>query len=725
MMKKRISVLLIIALILAQLPFASVNAYADAAQTTDKMEEAATAEVESTDVSDSEAGRQDVKNDIEQTENIISDDSVSEDSVSTDHTKESGVSEDVISDNPVYADSASVNTVSGDGNPVKELEWIPVSERIINIEKKGSEEEAVAVLPDKWGATLDDGTETKVDVTWKCIDDFSDDSYTSFVFRGSIDNETSASLTDDEIAGTLLMEIYFEDQIKTGDTGEDGELPTAFSVMSPNTLTGEIEEEQGTGEYTEEFKADYGDSMDNVADADVPYNAAKIMLSKSTYNTFKKISAKSSNYSYKKLSSAEKAFYNRINKWVTQYLYYGKKATKYGGQPLTAYIPTGSLSYTQAGNVYLIYYLNNPQAFFLTTSWYYGSSSGKRALAFCFLPGADTPSEIKSRANEIAKNMNSMANSVKKASGQYNRAKKAQNLVCKRVMYDYQAYYYGNSTNWKDWKAGNMYFDQSLISTFTGSYKKTVCAGYSQGFTAITRLIGMESASISGSGHQWNKVYVDGRWYCIDTTWDDNDSAAGCAYDYFLKSDSYMNTYNYNYGHNWYSYWTGKAPKSSRNYSPSLARYTIKYNLNGGKNNKNNPTVYKANSGTIKLKSPTKKGYTFAGWYTDSKFKSRIKTIKGSNKKHYVLYAKWTSNKYSIVFDKNGGKGTMQTLSNCKYGKSYKLTANKFSRKGYTFVGWNTKPNGKGKTYKDKASVKNLTAKKNGTVKLYAIWKKN
>ena len=59
-----------------------------------------------------------------------------------------------------------------------------------------------------------------------------------------------------------------------------------------------------------------------------------------------------------------------------------------------------------------------------------------------------------------------------------------------------------------------------------------------------------------------------------------------------------------------------------------------------------------------------------------------------------------------------------------KRGKSTALSANKFTRNGYKFAGWNTKADGKGKSYKNKAKVKNLT-KAGKTVRLYAKWKKS
>ena len=152
--------------------------------------------------------------------------------------------------------------------------------------------------------------------------------------------------------------------------------------------------------------------------------------------------------------------------------------------------------------------------------------------------------------------------------------------------------------------------------------------------------------------------------------------------------------------------------------------YKITYNLNGGKNSSSNPATYTMTTATINLKNPTKTGYTFKGWYSDSKFKNKVTSIKKGSTGNKTLYAKWEANSYTIKFDANGGKGKMSNLS-LKYNASKALTANKFTRTGYTFTGWNTKKDGKGTTYKNKASIKNLTSKNKGTITLYAQWKKN
>jgi uncharacterized repeat protein (TIGR02543 family) len=56
------------------------------------------------------------------------------------------------------------------------------------------------------------------------------------------------------------------------------------------------------------------------------------------------------------------------------------------------------------------------------------------------------------------------------------------------------------------------------------------------------------------------------------------------------------------------------------------------------------------------------------------------------------------------------------------YGTAQKLTANAFTRTGYTFAGWNTKADGSGTSYDNGESVSNLTTTNGGTVTLYAKW---
>ncbi len=80
--------------------------------------------------------------------------------------------------------------------------------------------------------------------------------------------------------------------------------------------------------------------------------------------------------------------------------------------------------------------------------------------------------------------------------------------------------------------------------------------------------------------------------------------------------------------------------------------------------------------------------------------------------------------KYIIAFDKNADDATgSMTSIDAAYDTEATLQACAFSRKGYTFAGWNTKADGTGDAYADVATVKNLTTEDGATVTLYAQWK--
>lgn len=146
----------------------------------------------------------------------------------------------------------------------------------------------------------------------------------------------------------------------------------------------------------------------------------------------------------------------------------------------------------------------------------------------------------------------------------------------------------------------------------------------------------------------------------------------------------------------------------------SAASYRITYKLNGGKNAKSNPSAFTINS-TVALKNPSRKGYSFKGWYSDSRYRTRVRTIKKGTTGNKTLYAKWSKNSYRITYKLNGGKNTKSNPA--KYSITSSVKLKNPSRKGYRFTGW----------YTDAACKKKVTAIKKGTTgnkTFYAGWKK-
>ena len=127
--------------------------------------------------------------------------------------------------------------------------------------------------------------------------------------------------------------------------------------------------------------------------------------------------------------------------------------------------------------------------------------------------------------------------------------------------------------------------------------------------------------------------------------------------------------------------------------------YKITYKLNKGKNNASNPSTYYGKK--VTLKNPSRKGYAFAGWYTDAKFKKKITSISSSAKSEYVLYAKWTKVKVA--------KASLTSAKNSK-SKQILLKYKKVSgAKGYE-ISYSTD-----KKFK-KAVIKKNTAKTSYTI---------
>ena len=91
----------------------------------------------------------------------------------------------------------------------------------------------------------------------------------------------------------------------------------------------------------------------------------------------------------------------------------------------------------------------------------------------------------------------------------------------------------------------------------------------------------------------------------------------------------------------------------------------ITIEIDGGINNESNPEFYTISTSTIKLANPTKAGYSFKGWYSDSKFKTKVTEIKKGSTGKKTLYAKWSIKTYNISYQLNGGKNASGNPAGC------------------------------------------------------------
>lgn len=152
------------------------------------------------------------------------------------------------------------------------------------------------------------------------------------------------------------------------------------------------------------------------------------------------------------------------------------------------------------------------------------------------------------------------------------------------------------------------------------------------------------------------------------------------------------------------------------------SKILVTYNLDGGIYEENTDNVVVAQKKDVAfalLASPTKTGYTFAGWLNNGTIYPAEQSVTLS--KDEIFIAQWTINQYTVSFDANAADAEGATASvTGDYNTDVTLTENGFTREGYVFYRWTTKPNGSGNYYYDGKTLK-LGAE---DITLYAQWKK-
>ena len=154
----------------------------------------------------------------------------------------------------------------------------------------------------------------------------------------------------------------------------------------------------------------------------------------------------------------------------------------------------------------------------------------------------------------------------------------------------------------------------------------------------------------------------------------------------------------------------------------------IRYDPNGGdgdafmKVGDSGTTVTAAEAGVF-----LRKGHTFAGWNTKADgtgtaYKAGDDVAYPAEGRTLTLYAQWRPITYTIRFGGNGAtSGTMADLT-VAYDAKAALPANRYAKSDKTFTGWNTKADGSGAMYRNKAEATNLASGQDDIVVLYAQW---
>ena len=158
-------------------------------------------------------------------------------------------------------------------------------------------------------------------------------------------------------------------------------------------------------------------------------------------------------------------------------------------------------------------------------------------------------------------------------------------------------------------------------------------------------------------------------------------------------------------------------------YEPIM--YKVVFNSNNGNNETIEQLLTYDEEKNLNQNIFIKEGYKFISWnikedgsgltYTDGQ---RVKNLT-TNDSVINLYAQWEKITYTLKFDANGGIGTMKDQQYI-YDTLQQITKNTYSKTGYYFKEWNTRPDGTGSSYQDEKEIKI-----NDTLTLYAIWEES
>ena len=107
--------------------------------------------------------------------------------------------------------------------------------------------------------------------------------------------------------------------------------------------------------------------------------------------------------------------------------------------------------------------------------------------------------------------------------------------------------------NWTVATEGQGAGESDLVYTAYGPLvnKDAVCQGYALAYKYLLNRAGIDAVYLSSSDarlrHGWNGVLINGKWYHVDTTWDDPvpNKEGRCSHDYFLLSDETITDENH------------------------------------------------------------------------------------------------------------------------------------------------------------------------------------
>lgn len=160
-------------------------------------------------------------------------------------------------------------------------------------------------------------------------------------------------------------------------------------------------------------------------------------------------------------------------------------------------------------------------------------------------------------------------------------------------------------------------------------------------------------------------------------------------------------------------------------------RYTLAFSANGGSGSASRRSLRYDGDTVLPSTAFRRTGYTLTGWSTAKDGTGEtylpgetVRNLTETDKATVTLYARWSPNAYLLLLDPNDGV-TEASSQEMIYNEGWVLPTEAGEKTGYHISGWNTRSDGKGRTYAPGKAVKNLTTRAAEQVTLYGKWTVN
>ena len=165
---------------------------------------------------------------------------------------------------------------------------------------------------------------------------------------------------------------------------------------------------------------------------------------------------------------------------------------------------------------------NEPMFYYLGKSYSYSASISSGKITALKPKYSYTEQEIPTMNSFINSELDSILKTLPNGLDEYEKALYLHDYICVNFEYDLKGTGYHDIYN-------------MLL------YKRGVCQAYTLLYDELLLRVGIKTSAVSSDSinHIWNQVYLGGKWYHVDVTWDDpvNDAFARAEHEFFLQSD--------------------------------------------------------------------------------------------------------------------------------------------------------------------------------------------